>query len=629
MKNSLRLLLASFLCALALLVPGGAVKADEYYSIDDYLVKVEVTKDHTYKVEERISANFKEYRHGIYRYIPYRFPNMPDLFPKIENLKVSDYPYTAETSEYNGYRFLDIRIGDADKTVIGQVEYRLSYDYLVGREPLSAGGHPSIRYNLMGNMETEINKASFEITLPEGVDAEQIRFYRGAVDSSEEAEVDYLVSSSEGRTIITGQLEGTLYGYEYLTFFVPVDDDYFSAAPVLKSSYQSWQPFLFAGVLMAMAGAGYLWFRFGRDRRIIGVVEFYPPEGLSPLEIHKIYQESDMQVVSLGEIKESTSLIYYLANKGYLKINFTGKKEFLLEQTGKDPSGEEKHIRVFLAELFKKSPKVGNKDLEQDYYDVGSATLAALPDHDIISGKSVFFKILGILMMAAPLALAFVGLFDHFLFGTAFFLIFPAAIGIILTLLFAYLLEKRVSGIAKGKTVYLVLLILSGMLPAWAVFGISGMMSLAALYLLVLLGMILSIFIKKRNDEAIMLLGRIKGFRDFIEVAKKNELEKLVADNPYYFYDVLPYAHVLGVSRVFAEKFKDIPIQVPLAYGGTDVAVNYWLLYYNLSVLNHMANSSFTAHQQMSRSGFGGGGGSFGGGGFSGGGFGGGGGGSW
>ena len=623
MKNSLRLLLASFLCALALLVPGGAVQADEYYSIDDYLAKVEVTKDHTYKVEERIKANFKEYRHGIYRYIPYRYPSMPDLFPRIENLKVADYPYTEETSEYSGYRFLDIRIGDPDKTVIGPVEYRLSYDYLVGREPLADGGHPSIRYNLMGNMETEILKASFEITLPEGVDAERIRFYRGAVDSSEEAEVEYVISKAGDKTVVRGQLVGTLYGYEYLTFFIPVDDGFFSAAQVLKSGYQSLQPFLFAGALLAMAGVGFLWFRFGRDKRIIGVVEFYPPEGLSPLEIHKIYQENDMQIVSLGEIKESTSLIYYLANKGYLTIDFTGKKEFVLEKTAKDPSGEEKHIRVFLVELFKKSPKVGNKDLEQDFYDVGSATLAAMPDHDIISGKSVFFKILGILMMAAPLALAFVGLFDHFLFGTALFLIFPAVIGIVLTLLFAYALEKRVSGIARGGTVYLILLILSGILPAWAILGISGLLSVAVLYVLTLLGMILSVFIKKRNDQVILLLGRIKGFREFIEVAKKNELEKLVADNPYYFYDVLPYAHVLGVSKAFAEKFKDIPIQVPAAYAGSGMAVNPWLLYYNLSVLNHVANSSFNAHQQMSRGGFSGGG-SFGGGGF-----GGGGGGSW
>ena len=53
------------------------------------------------------------------------------------------------------------------------------------------------------------------------------------------------------------------------------------------------------------------------------------------------------------------------------------------------------------------------------------------------------------------------------------------------------------------------------------------------------------------------------GLKKFIEVAEKDRLEKMAADNPQYFYKILPYAYVLGVSKVWIKQFEGIAVPPP------------------------------------------------------------------
>lgn len=52
------------------------------------------------------------------------------------------------------------------------------------------------------------------------------------------------------------------------------------------------------------------------------------------------------------------------------------------------------------------------------------------------------------------------------------------------------------------------------------------------------------------NEEYSSLKGRVQGFKNFLIAARKDELELLVEDNPYYFYDILPYTMALNISDV-------------------------------------------------------------------------------
>lgn len=617
--------IGTFVVALLLVfaLPVGGVKASGLYRIENYDVEVIVTEDHTYKVEERISAVFTNPQHGIYRYIPYRFPELPELYPRIENLKVNQ-PFESSTSIYEGYRFLDVRIGDPEKTVVGKVEYLLSYDYLVGR----LGDASYISYNLMGNMETIIEEGSFVVELPKEIDPGSVRFYQGIAGSDVLAKVSYEMYLVDGHPVIAGMLLEPIGEGEYLTLHIPVSDEYFAAAPVLGSWYQTFIPYILSLSALAFLGIGALWFRFGRDRKITQVLEFYPPDELTPLEIYRIYEEQDFLTgVTPSYVKESTSLIYHLANKGYLTIAFVDEKHFILRKTNKEPTSEKKHVKVFLSELFRTKESVSEKELEEDYYSIASPTVLALPELDLIDGRSFLLKVLGIIAATIPMVLAGITLMDHLDPWYMIVALVLTGISGILSLLMAFALEQGVSGIRKGRGAYGILLPLSAILLGLFLWWILPLKGYLLVYGIFQVSLIWSMFIKKRNDSALMLLGRVAGFREFLSVAKKNELEKLVAENPVYFYDILPYAHALGVSKVFSDKFKDIEMKMPAGYAGSGSMMNYWFLYHNLSLMNHLANNSVAAQIQASKSGFGGSG--FGGGGFSGGGFGGGGGGTW
>lgn len=133
-------------------------------------------------------------------------------------------------------------------------------------------------------------------------------------------------------------------------------------------------------------------------------------------------------------------------------------------------------------------------------------------------------------------------------------------------------------------------------------------------------------FMLVREDGYNEELNSIIGFRDFLRDAEKDRLEALLADDPQYYYNILPYANVLGVSDIWEDKFKDLTIEPPTYYRSRVSVFDIYVI----SRLTRSVGSSMTyvpPSSSGSRSGgsFGGGGG----GGFSGGSFGGGGGGRW
>ena len=62
----------------------------------------------------------------------------------------------------------------------------------------------------------------------------------------------------------------------------------------------------------------------------------------------------------------------------------------------------------------------------------------------------------------------------------------------------------------------------------------------------------------KRTKYGEEVLGKIRRFRTFLMEVKKEELENIVEKDIQYYYQILPYAYVLGVSEKWMEKFKEI-----------------------------------------------------------------------
>ena len=70
-----------------------------------------------------------------------------------------------------------------------------------------------------------------------------------------------------------------------------------------------------------------LWYKFGRDDKIIETVEFYPPKGFNSLEVGFLYKGE-------AQNRDVTSLLMYLANQGYIKIVETEEKSLFAKLKG-------------------------------------------------------------------------------------------------------------------------------------------------------------------------------------------------------------------------------------------------------------------------------------------------------
>jgi uncharacterized membrane protein YgcG len=147
--------------------------------------------------------------------------------------------------------------------------------------------------------------------------------------------------------------------------------------------------------------------------------------------------------------------------------------------------------------------------------------------------------------------------------------------------------------------------------------------------LLCVLGLIICLkYLPKRTPYGNQILGKLKGFKNFLETAEKDKLEAMVMQDPSYFYNILPYTYVLGVSDKWIKKFETISLQAPSWYDSPNTFdVSSFRTFMNSTMVS--AQSAMSSSPSSSSGGSSSGGGGSSGGGSSGGGSGGGGGGSW
>ena len=65
---------------------------------------------------------------------------------------------------------------------------------------------------------------------------------------------------------------------------------------------------------------------------------------------------------------------------------------------------------------------------------------------------------------------------------------------------------------------------------------------------------------KRKTVYGELITARVKGFRHFLATAEKPKLEALVAENPNYFYNILPYTYAMNISKKWIRKFENIPM---------------------------------------------------------------------
>jgi uncharacterized membrane protein YgcG len=623
--------LVAVLCILMTMFPAPVLAASGDMETTGYNVLVNVNDDKSAVITEEINVNFVSYMHGILRYIPYRGVTTEQVNGektvtkyrnRISDVFVSGYQY--QTYEENGFEV--IQIGNPDQTIQGPYAYQFSYLYEMTADPYK--DFDTLYLNVIPTKwDSDINSAVVTINMPKAFDAKNVEVFSGGGTAGNTQ------MSVDGNTIKIISTERLAVG-EGITVRVVLPEDYFSG----ELSY-AWIYYLIYGILvLGIFLLGFFWFRFGRDPKHVQTVEFEPPEGITPAELGYI-------IDGVSDKNDMVSLIIYFAHKGYLTISPVddSNKDFILTKLVELPESCKTYEHTFFNGLFENSLSgvVRLSELGEAFYPSFTAAKSQLQQEFIMKKENRIFALSSIAARVGAFAiilLAIAGVFMLIGFLTGSVEVGVFSLASLIPLLMSYLIscseyDKKYIRKKATQTMTSIVSIVLLLVGVGAAFGIvfsysDHILAASLVAALAVAGYPATRYMKRRTKKGAVLLGKILGFKEFIRVAEVDRIKKLVEQNPAYFYDILPYAYVLGLSKKWAQKFENIAMEPPTWYTGSygNHAFTTLILLNSLDNATRVMSDSIVIPTSSSGSG-----GSFsgGGGGFSGGGMGGGGGGGW
>ena len=317
-----------------------------------------------------------------------------------------------------------------------------------------------------------------------------------------------------------------------------------------------------------------------QKNRAVKPVELFPPRGASPLDVLIRYYGKNANQHELFN-----PLMLYWAERGFITIEEDCKRGLKLTKIKdierpelRDGFNEDTYEieKQLFYEIFSDKEKKGDGGVFytltahksfNEFYEVvmnECKTEAKKVASTKAKSFSILTSVLPFVMMFFVSLLVGISLQS----GIIMCMVFPvAAMG------FSLLISK--AGMPKGSAMSYF------MYPFFGMFG--GVPFLVAVYSVpleaaILLACALAVALldlylisKKidlRTEEQLKDYGRICGFKRFLLLAERAKLEELVEDDPEYFYEILPYCYVLGITEKLKPKFDRIIMDGPGWYLG-------------------------------------------------------------
>ena len=597
------------------------------YDITKYDVEIVVDEHNKYSIKENIDTYFNVSKHGIVRRIPlYNNIIRQDGTRERNRVLISNVHVNEEFASSRENNNYVLKIGSADKTLTGKHSYSISYDYDIGLDKNNK--YDELYFNIIGtNWDTNISNVTFKITMPKEFDASKLGFSYGEYGESNTDNISYDVDGN----VITGSFDRTLLAGEGLNVRLELPEGYFIRKSVSSSLLECWYYIIpILGVLFSYL----IWKKYGKDDQVVDIVSFYPPENMNSL---------DVAFAKKGSVNsnDAVSLLVYLASKGYIKIveDKKSKSRFTIQKV-KEYDGNNKEEELFFRGLFKKVwDSISSDELNESFYLTINSILtkknSTANRKEIFNNKSSNKRYILFLFMLITSSLStIIPALGYKLSDVIFSIIICNLIGIVALIIVGIIYDnnctKKGLNSALGFAFFFVLALAVANFTIIGfeyiyydtVYLIGFILCMVCTYLIYFFYLIVT----KRTEYGNKVLGEVNGFKKFLETAEKDKLESLVHDDPSYFYNILPYAYVLGVSDAWIKQFEGIAIAPPDWYESADT-FDYYRFNRSLNRTIHSASRVMNSVPQSSGGSSSGGG--FSGGGFSGGGSGGGGGSSW
>lgn len=598
-----------------ILFPGFAfAQTESNFVITNFNSDLNIQSNGSVLVTETIAVDFgQNYHHGIYRYIPYVYKNESggSVYTEITNVKTLMDGNSVPDKQTSDNSYITLQIGDANKTIIGQHIYTISY--LAWGVLKSFDQYDELYWNVTGNSWTvPIEKSSAKVSLPSG-NVIQSSCYFGPYGSaipcfSKENststvvfEQNTILNRGSGLTVAVGFTKGVVP----VITSDQINQNRTAKMPIMWSAF----------AIVLVIGLFFVfekWKKKGRDFWYgdKGVVDMQGEGELKPIGakdtiIVQYDPPKNIRVGEAGVIKDETAdtldisaTIVDLAVRGYIHITeipkkgIFGKTDYRMDKI-KNPDDSLLEYETFvLCSIF----EIKNDKITKFVSSEKSSVL-------ISELKTEFGKYLRSIKFSLYTDVA----------NRKYFTESPTST-------------------RSGYILVSVLFIVLGLSSFLASFGqfispvtdISTLVSILRGVGLALLSIAITLIIvgikamPQRTALGHQLYREIKGYEIFINNVEKYRQQFFEKQN--VFMDILPYAMIFKATKKLASAMKDMDIQTtqPNWFTGS-VAV-----FSISSFADSMESFSHSLNAAVAPSGSGSGGG-----GFSGGGFGGGGGGGW
>ena len=629
------LFLAALVC-LSLFVFGGgryalnSVSANaasgDLIEIQAYDLHMVVREDRSIEVQEKITVEFLA--SGLtmfYRSLPTDGARYRDIVATCEGNDAFHY-YVEDNPDESG--FFDINcVGNAGK---GNVwTYEISYLMEQGVNTHENG----MIIDVVGfGWTVPLHNVQVRVDFPAAV--ETYKVHTDIFGSVTENQVTETLSAD--RKSITMYADILMRGYsekydEYVTGGVTLE---FSLPKGALKSYAASSIFtrdmwkILLGAVFVLAAAFAVLTFTKTKRELITVVNIKAPDKMDPMKMGKWLDGSI-------DDEDVTSMIYYFANKGYLKIDLTDENDpTLIKCVGCLADSAPTYEKTLFNGLFyggKQSVRV-SEAVGKFYDSIQEAKLQTPNPPTMYETKSVWGYIGGGLLGVALAALTCFLMGTRLGGGYQYFVGFAFAIPILIIGVMGYIAEnyrykwkagkKRAMRIGQIAIAILFSLIFT--------FFFANHIMAAFEKIVLCMGVFGACFITQsalsRTEEYSETLSHILGFKDFIVVTEEDKIKFMLEENPELYYKVLPYAQVLGVTDEWEEKFKSLTIAPPSWCYSSGYTYNHYFIHRSLNramareIAAEVARRSNSGGGKVGRSGGGGSFGSFGGGGFGGGG---------
>lgn len=594
------------------------------YYFSSVKLDVVVNEDNSYDITKTMQVQFGPFERGEHKGIVLRIPKQltyifddngkdrkQKYFCKITNVWANEL--YASYSE-DGYHYIELGTDEYVNNTASEsarlVTYTVKYRIEVGHD--FAKGYDLLAFNLMGDDEPVSTKNfMFELHLPKSVNGAVPEFFFGESGSTETPEIDYLFD--EETLTIKSNSAMSFMPYEALTIRMKLDDGYFSKATKFHSGVEIGViaiSIVLSVVIIIIA------LNKANKNRPVRVVEFYPPEGYTPCDCDYVINNSFAP-------KRLVSLILYWASKGIIKINNDeNQKPKSITKIKELDVG----AKIYEKTLFKEFFKNGDTYL----LDTIDLSLGETMNHcaedvkNLIGSRYKSSSRLSHFAMAMISLIPFIAIMVCLFVRTKcygyimFCLVLTVVLSFVAMLLWGntYFVEDSDRKLNLPRVVAIMCVIFAMFFLAIVPKGYDLMMARFVAMIPVAIYVVMGKNIFSMTSEMKSIYGRLWGFKHSITIMEKDRIEKLVKEDPSYFYDILPYAYALNVLDDFVKNFEKIYMPTANSY------VSPLNAYFMCTALNR-SFASVPYKSTGSRFGTGGNGGF--GGGFSGGGFGGGG----